>query len=231
MELEERIGRLKTKHLKKLEQAARTGDTAAIVRSAAIVEQIESLHKQIAEAKNSLLALEHDQLVPPMTRQRSDAIGVERAAFTKVAENISSQTLGAKLLGKKRRLDFLGYAREKGVSLVLDRGIRYRKGNKLVGIASASERISNRWFLGLPSDNYAAIVLLCEPKNANGSCVRFILGRELYSSIEKLLTKDVNGQLKVNVSKEYQNYFLKVPRREEINIDSCIDSFESLRLL
>lgn len=108
-------------------------------------------------------------------------------------------------------------------------GTTYKtKTGNLVGIAYASERKSNRWFLGLPSKNYSSVALICE--NKSGELLNFVLPKDfLHSNLDKL-SHDENGNLKFNIFLKGENYKLRVPKEGYENIDSFEGTYSPLSL-
>jgi hypothetical protein len=223
MEIAQKIEKMRAEHLKKIEDAARTGDASKILAHSKVIEKIERLREEYSGITNSVIALEQGE---------SDAMEMGGIAGVTTPRHVGvirprPQTT-YKEQGKRRRLAFIQTAASMGIRISPLRGVKYRVGKALICIATAFENLPNRWFMGLPPDDYSALVLLCEA--ARGDIVRFILDRELLSQFLEHLGKDQNGQLKLNIYKEGQSYFLKATGLEKICIDSFADKFESLRL-
>jgi hypothetical protein len=87
--------------------------------------------------------------------------------------------------------------------------------NNRVGIAYASEVNPNRWFLGLPENGFEHAVLLCEDNSKNLKAC--ILPNAFFQEYGKFLSRS-NGQLKFNIQKRYDNYFVIVPQHDEMNL-------------
>lgn len=223
MNIEEKLTKLKAETLKKIEQAAQNHDTSAILNEMANLQETVRLIEKVADTKNSIMVLEKNVSIPNASNLSKES-ELASSKFSGSGEGVS-----AKFLGKKRRTDFLSEAKNRGINLAPVKGVRYQKGDNVIGIASASERNADHWFLGLPPDEYDGVVLLCEM--SNGTCLRFIVGEGVYKKVSRLLTKDKNGQLKFNVSKKSQQYFLQIPGREPISIAECVDNWEGLRSL
>jgi len=222
MEIAQKIEKMRTKHLKDIEVAARNADIATILLLTKDIAEIERLRERYSDIEDSLLAWEENK-----TNKNNKVIS---STETQRVSIIASQTHPSyKAQGKKRRIEFTQAAERKGLRIIPYRGVKFKIGDKLICIPTASGKNPNRWFMGFPPDNYFALVLICE--ETDGVCVRFILNGEFYAKILKHQSIEGDGQLKFNVHKEGSHYFLKLTGLDKIEIDSFKDNFELLRTL
>ena len=194
--------------------AAKDGLTQVVISESRKVEEIERLQKRLREIE---IALEN---IDKKTRPESSAI-----------LDLEGGEVSAKKRGRKKRDDFVERIKKLGIECRLVKGQIYKVNNRaLMGIAYSSERTSgNRWFLGLPSENYETIVLLCE--NKSRELKYFILPKEFIDAHQHSFSRDENNQIKFNVCLKNGEYQLKIPRGEYVSINEYIDSFENLRYL
>ena len=220
MEPQERLTQLRAQILRKIEDAAKIGNTSLVVSSSKIVEEIESLEKKLIEIISSLDSLEK------LVEQNGDLDSVE------LSTPFSSQqkSLSPKKRGQERRTAFVQRAEELGIHMLQLKGVQYKVNNRnLIGIAYSGETRPNRWFLGLPPENFDTIVLLCERKN--GQILNFVFSKEFYQRIKNLMSTDDNGQLKYNISFRNGEYQFMIPERGYEKINLFLDNFDNLRRL
>lgn len=220
MELQKRITQLKTQVLKKIEDAAKIGNTSSIVASSKIVEELESLEKQLAQVVNSLDSIEK------LVERNSGLDSLE------ISTSFASQEKGVspKKRGQERRTAFVERAQQFGIEILQLKGVRYKVNNRnLIGIAYSGETRPNRWFLGLPPEDFDTIVLLCERKN--GQILSFIFSKEFYEKVKNLVSTDENGQFKYNIAFRNGEYHFMIPERGYEKINLFLDNFDNLRRL
>ena len=220
MELQKRIIQLKTQVFRKIEDAAKVGNTSSVVSRSKIIEEIESLEKQLNNVVNSLYSIEE-----LLKRNGKDLKPMDIYSV-----GLKDDSISPKKKGEKRRTSFINHVINLGIDVTQMKGVRYKVNNKnLIGIAYSSETRKNRWFLGLPSENYITTVLLCEREN--GQILSFILSKDFYFKIKNLLSTDENGQHKYNITLRNSEYQLMIPQRGYEKINLFLDNFDNLRRL
>jgi hypothetical protein len=205
MDLKKRIENLKGKILTKIEGAAKKGDTEEILSNSRIVEEAEKLIKRWEEINSAVDVLEKransNIIIPP-----------EKILISKNFEGGSP-----KKKGKVKRNDLFHVE-----------GTTYKTQNgKLVGIAYASERLPNRWFLGLPLKDYNSVILICE--NKSGDFLNFVLPEDFLGRFLKKLSHDDFGQVKFNIFLKGENYQLRIPGEGYDNVDNFQNDYSLLR--
>ena len=105
------------------------------------------------------------------------------------------------------------YTRElsaKGIRLLRVKGRIYETASgRRVGIAYASEVITDKWWMGLLDDKYDVLVLLCEPNS--GNLLDFVLPTDFVRKAWPLLSR--NGkQREMHVQRIGVNYELEPGR-------------------
>jgi len=214
MDVKLRIAKLKEEKLARISNAAKDGLTQVVISESRNVEEIERLQKRLKEIE---IALENiDKKTSPESSPILDSEAGE---------------VSGKKRGRKKRDEFVERIKKLGIECRLVKGQIYKVNNRaLMGIAYSSERRSgNRWFLGLPSENYETIVLLCE--NRSKELKHLILPRKFIDANQHSFSRDENNQIKFNVCLKNGEYQLKIPRGDYVSINEYIDSFEDLRYL
>lgn len=210
MDLGTRIERLKEKEMRKVEQAASQGDVAALVSHTRRVEKLDSLETQYKEIERTVNAIQNGS--------NADACSP------------TLREMSAKAKGDIRREEFVDAIQKQGYEIN-----HYKKHvlytiapDKIIGIAYASEVQPNKWWLGLPVENYHAFVLLCE--NEQGLVNRFIFPKTFYNEHRSKFSRDQDGkQLKFNIMLQNGRYALKIPSHRDIYINIYLDKLEHLQ--
>lgn len=221
MILESRIKKLKDSALKKVEDAAKIGDTSAVVSSSKIVEQIDDAERKYEHLVSSLDRIER------ALNQNGASID-----FSLLSSTPEDKKLSYKKKGELRRKLFVERLLQSGINVVQVKGVVYKINDRqFIGVASAYENknIPNRWFLGLPPENFDTIVLLCERKN--GEVLRFIFSRDFFQKYKSHLSTDDRGQTKFNVAQRNTDYVFIVPNIGSVSITNFLDNFDNLTTL
>jgi hypothetical protein len=221
MDLKERVLQIKKKALGEIEVSARMGDTQKIIANTKVVEESEKLLRRWEEMCRAVEFLEKG--APSKDRQ------VGGLSPSPAQNKELDDDLTPRVRGEMRRKELLNYLSMIGIHLLHKHGSLYQtRNNEIVGIAYASERRPNRWFLGLPDQDYHTVVLMCDKdKRGDDSKVNFILPRLLYDQVRPQLSK-VNDQVKFNIVIRRNSYMLLIPNGDPINIDNYIDLYDSL---
>jgi len=214
MDLKSRIAQLKEEKLALISDAAKGGQTQVVISESRNIEEIERLQKRLREIEVSL-----------------ENINKKTCPEPSAILDLEGGEVSGKKRGRNKRDDFVERIKELGIQCRLVKGQIYKVNNRaLMGIAYSSERKSgNRWFLGLPSENYEAIVLLCE--NKSRELEHFILPKDFINAHQDTFSRDENNQIKFNVCLKNGEYQLKIPRGDHVSINEYRDSFENLRAL
>lgn len=221
MNLKNRLENLKVKILAKIGEAAKKGVTEEITEGARIIEEIERLIKKCEEISYNVDTLEK-RVDSPNNMNKISTTQMDDILISEKSEYLSPKKKG------KAYRDRLIYELEaRGISLFHVEGTTYKtKKGGLVGIAYASERISNRWFLGLPSNDYSSVILICESKK--GNFLNFILPEDFLRKNIKKLSRDDYGQIKFNIFLKGGHYYLRIPNEENVNIDNFQNNYLAL---
>jgi hypothetical protein len=184
MSLENRIQHLKKIALEKVEGAAKTSDTQNVILNSRMVEEIERLSNILADINVKVDSLEKkiktpDSVTDNSVSQNSDQL-ISRLDSLVRSSSISKYIKDSpRVRGETKRREFVDSVKKAGINLIHQRGALYAtEHNGLVGIAYASERQPDRWFLGLPDNDYAALALICETDDHD--LLNFVLPRDFF---------------------------------------------------
>jgi hypothetical protein len=134
-------------------------------------------------------------------------------------------TVPGRAHGIEIRADFLRRASSRGQQLYPIRGSIFGLGDIRVGIAVATERQPNKWFLGLPQNGFDAAVLLC--RNTAQEVMDICLPRSFVSQYASRLSAS-RGQLKFNIVRRVAGYHLLVPGIGAVDVQRYIDALTTL---
>lgn len=199
----------KNKILSAISKAAVEGKTDLVLMESEKLEKIENLISR------------HGQIVLELEGLRSGKLEMSQQEKRHVinvlaGESRSRQIASSRQLGEKIRDEFLRKREAEGVQLQLIKGktiFRARSG-KRVGIAVATERQPNRWFLGLPVGGFDHAILLCHREN--GEVVDIPLPEKFFEKYGREMSES-KGQLKFNVVDRGSELLVQVPGTDGIN--------------
>lgn len=221
MELNVRISRLKSITLKRIEESAKKGDTASIFSNTAAVEEVERLEKKLNEI---VVALEN---VEKRTNSTSNA--AREILHSQQTSNLIEALVvesSPREVGKIRRKEFIRELSMLGTQLYHAGGCIYKtKTQNLVGIAYASERKPNRWFLGLPIKDYYAVILLCE--RGNGTILKFVLPK-VFLIDKKEHISNADGNFKYNIVSRHGEFSIRIPKVGNDSVSKFLNNYAPL---
>lgn len=211
MDLMVTLNQLKAETLEKIAKSAKDGDSGLVLHASESLDNIEELIGRLKQ-----LAAEVDTL-----QAKIKEIGTVRASivsqFTPKRNSTERTNVkSAREAGRELRAEFINKLASKGINLRPYKGetIFMTKSGKRVGIAVATERQPDRWFLGLPSDSFDHAILLC--KRDIGEVVEVRLPSEFFSKHGNKLSQS-KGQLKFNVLRRRHMYVVQVPDTEGVD--------------
>lgn len=200
--------KLKEKTLSAIQSAAASGDVSRIQAETARLSEIESLIQRQEVINQQLHSLSDTSSPPPISSrptQISPPLG-----------KISNRKRGA-----QRRDDFVLECERKGIRLTQRKGALYENSRReVVGIAYASERKDNAWFLGLPSQEIQHAVLICESND--GQLFTVCLPNQFMERHQTSLSES-KGQVKFNVRARRGQHFLVIPISGSVSIDEYVN--------
>ena len=140
---------------------------------------------------------------------------------------LGSNNRSARERGKELREAFTKKLTESGITLQQVKGktIYTTKSKERVGIAIATERQPDRWFLGLQAGEFDHAVLLCQREN--GETIEILLPKNFFTKYGNDLSQS-KGQLKFNISRRGNGYVVQVPGTNGINPFSFANDYSFL---
>lgn len=218
--MKQEIEKIKKMQMKALKKSVEAGDVHTIVLHTKIVEDVEYILNRYVDLENSFKYLENKI----KSFHTNKALPSE--SFSTLLSDSANQDrpLSNREIGALKRHEFVRDIKlHEDFTLLESKGAIFSTNSReTVGIAYASERQENRWFLGLPDSDFYAFVLLCQPKI--GGLKRFILPSDFYQRIRNHLSEK-NNQLKFNVSKKKSRYYLSVPNIGNIDISDYLENY------
>jgi hypothetical protein len=219
MDIHEELNSLRSQTLERVRAAAQRGHADEVLTQGRTLSRIEELIKQHEALGAAVRALSGGST----NGQRSKT---KAATAVEPAPRDSEPEMSPRQRGKYRRQELLTYLEQKGVHLKPFRGaIRRTRSGQRVGTAYASERRPDRWFLGLPEDEFDHAILLCEGKG--GSVHYLFISQGLLRTHAGAMSRS-QGQLKFNVSHRDGDFFLIVPGSDPVKIPSLDQEINQL---
>jgi hypothetical protein len=207
--------------LSRIAEAARNGKAENVMRDCTRLEQIESLIHRYAG-----LVDEIDNLARP-TEEVNTSTGDNAPTKSQAFSQVDVVTRSSRAFGSRLRKSFVEKLSRLGIELRQGRGtIHLTPSGSRVGIAVATERRPDRWFLGLPVGSFDQAVLLCYSE-AEG-VIEICLPPSFFSSYGDRMSKS-NGQMKFNVARRGKVFNLLVPGSGDVGASEFLGKYSSLR--
>jgi hypothetical protein len=216
MDAKDQLIRKKALLLRRIAESAQQGESQEVLAAGEKLQKIERLIERYEQLLHDISDLNSADLKPRPARN----VGLN-------AQPTHNPTVvPGRGIGKKIRIDFLQKVSEEGIHLEQMRGSVYgtRSGRK-VGVAVATERKPDRWFLGLPIGLDQA-VLLCQFKN--GDVATICLSKDFFNEYSDKMSKS-GGQIKFNVTRRGSGYSLLVPGTDGINVSRFVGDYSQLK--
>lgn len=206
--------------LSNISKAASEGNAELVLRESEKLEKIENLisrHSQIISELENLKSGETKML------KHAKPISTNMVAD----ESRSKQMVSSRALGNKIRNVFLSKRETEGIhlQLVKNKTIYCTKSGKRVGLAVATERQPNRWFLGLPVGEFDHAVLLCQREN--GEVIDIPLPEKFFETHGREMSVS-KGQVKFNVVNRSGKVLVQVPGTDGVNGKSFASDYSFL---
>ncbi len=210
-------------------QAQRAASLAAIATAAnsGDAAKVLELTEQLRRADQ--LLLQHDSFIADVEALLdSSTHQVSRPSQSPTSGNGTSIQATGRGHGIEIRSGFLKKAMGKGLKLHPFQGAIYKTPRGVrVGIAVATERQPNRWFLGLGDGGFDAAVLLCQTKG--GRTLDVCLPRAFVQSHRAHFSRS-RGQEKFNVVRRDGHLHLTIPGVGHVPIDQHVGAIERLEV-
>jgi hypothetical protein len=195
----------------KLITASQTGDVDEIFRLASLAKELERIQIQEGHIVERLQQIQAE-------------INQETTKMNTTAPHNYPIALSPQQRGDKARKQYLETLAKKGFPLQPIGKKKFKtKSGRIVGLPYAGEleTKADRWFLGLASDKYDIVILLCETDSKE--TLDFVLPPTLVNKVWSVLTRS-NGQVKFHVEKNGPNYKLRLPGGNFESINNCLST-------
>jgi hypothetical protein len=217
MDAKKKLMQERTKLLNQIAELAQRGQSHEVLAAGERLNKVESLIERYEKLVNDISNLETD--IPQNTRIDSRNSRVKNHK----GQNFVATGRGT---GKTIRMDFLKTVSEKGIYIENIRGSIYKaQSGRKVGIAVATERKPDRWFLGLPSKGFDDAVLLCKPDS--GDTIEICLSKDFFDEYGEKMSES-SGQMKFNVARRGGGYVILVPGTDGINVSKFLGDYSVL---
>ena len=208
----------KTELLNQIAEFAQRAESHEVLATGERLNKVEALIKRYENLIQDISELNSEQPQEAQVDSRNMR-----------SNNLTNQNIYAagRGVGKTIRMDFLQKASEKGIYLVNIRGSIYRTpSGRKVGIAVATERKPDRWFLGLPSKKFDEALLLCKPNS--GETIEIFLSKNFFDEYGEKMSES-SGQMKFNVARRGNGYVILVPGTDGIDGSRFIGDYSLLK--
>jgi hypothetical protein len=210
----ERLDARRVSLLQHIAAAATAADSTALLKFTDELRSVDTLLAAYATLDAQARAL-LDGVVVPAEGEPVMARPAERAL------RVPGRAHGVEI-----RTAFLKRARARGLNLAPENGaIFMAPGGVRVGIAVATERQPDRWFLGLADGGFDAAVLVC--KGEGGDTFDLCLPRAFIARHASALSRS-GGQVKFNVVRRGGRVALTIPTVGSVNVDGYVGAIDGL---
>ena len=218
MDAKKQLLQKKTKLLNQIAEFAQRGKSQEVLAAGERLNRVESLIDRYEKLLRDISDLNTD----PLQNTRVDSR--DRRVKNLKRLNVVASGRG---IGKTIRKDFLQKVSEEGIYLENIRGSIYQaqSGHK-VGIAVATERKPDRWFLGLPLKGFDDAVLLCKPDS--GDTIEICLPNNFFDEYGDKMSES-SGQMKFNVARRGSGYAILVPGTDGISVSKFLGDYSLLK--
>ena len=203
--------------LNQIAEFAQRGESKEVLAAGERLNKVESLIERYEKLLLDISNLDSEPL---------QNTGVD-SGHTKVKELERLNVASGRGIGRTIRMDFLKKVSEENIYLENIRGSIYKtqSGHK-VGIAVATERKPDRWFLGLPLEGFDDAVLLCKPDS--GDIVEICLPKSFFNEYGDKMSQSA-GQMKFNIARRGGGYALLVPGTDGISVSRFLGNYALLK--
>ncbi len=212
----------KTVVLGRIAEAAKRGDSQEVLARGDRLEKIESLIRRYENLVRDISSLDQGGSVPsavsPLPEDQATQQGSERK---------SRDSTSGKGAGKTIRSAFLEGLSENGIRLRQVKGTIYEtESRRRVGIAVATERKPDRWFLGLPLGGFDHAILLCERET--GGILEFWLPKSFFDDYGNSMSHS-GDQVKFNIARRGNGYVVLVPGTDGVSTSAFRKDYSLLK--
>jgi hypothetical protein len=213
----EQLKGLREKARQEMESAMKAGQMDGVIKFARIIKEADDA------LKASTLAVERIS-----AQLESDDVSASTQAPRPQGPSSTADLPSRKARGKASRDEYLRRLLAKGINLSRLTGRTFQTSSgKRVGIAYASEVVANKWWMGLPDEQYDVVILLCE--TSSGETLDFVLPPNFVKCVwgRFYLERD-HGQREWHVERSGPNYELD-PKKRLGQITAYLSRLDPLR--
>lgn len=212
----------KKQQLDMISEYAKKGDADNVIKSSEILERVNSLISRFETLNKEISELQITDHV-----QRQDPEFKNELKEKKITRKSRSAKYSARARGKNIREEFIKKIEKDGIMLQeLSATIFKNSSGKRIGIAVATERIADRWFLGLSKGAFDHAVLLCQREEAD--VIEICLPDSFFKQYENHLSMS-GGQIKFNVVRRGTGYYLRIPGTDGVKMSDYMNDCSVLR--
>jgi len=207
----------KTVLLKQIADSARRGASQEVLSAGEKLNRVEMLIERYDKLLQDISDLRTDKLKAGTLQD------ILKSSKTMKRPDVA---LG-RGIGRSIRMDFLKKVSLDGIHLEHIRSSIYEtESGRKVGIAVATERKPDRWFLGLPVESFDHAVLLCKPENR--STIEICLPKPFFDEYREKMSQS-GGQMKFNIARRGNGYFVLVPGTDGVNVSKFVGNYAHLK--
>lgn len=216
MDVKEQLMHEKAVLLSQIADSAQRGASQEILVAGERLSRIESLIERYDKLLRDVSDLDSRNGLTEPSRGSSMAAKLMNHA----------QVSSGRGIGRSIRMDFLKKVSNEGIHLEHIRSSIYRtQSGRKIGIAVATERKPDRWFLGLPIESFDHAVLLCKAENQD--TIEICLPKRFFEEYGSKMSQS-GGQMKFNIVRRGTGYSILVPGTDGVNISKFIGDYGQL---
>lgn len=199
MDCVEILRNLKQESLRKASEAVVAGESQQIILLGRRLEMIDKLTARAEDLQREVEKLVH----------------VDEGVPLQIDSGTHSEGESGREGGERARISIVNVLSAAGIELQRIKGATYRLPNgSLIGIAYATERQPNRWFLGLTRGKFDHALLLCEetPEKVHA----LVLSQDFLAKHGKLSSS--GDGIKFNVTRSGSSFHLNIPGKGAVPV-------------
>lgn len=218
MDILDRIDQLRRLILDQIVLAAKAGNTAALNNNNRKLQELEAIRNRVVEIEAKITSFPENS-----TSIELEADG--STLQTRVQPNKYITRRDNLRRAENYRTVFINDCRNKGIRLSKERGKRlFKLENKgIIGITFSVDH-GDKWFLGLPTIKYYALVFICEKEQKT---LRFIIPQNFFSIYNKYFSSS-GYEYKFYISHIHGEYYMVLPDAGAQKITQYLDNFNAL---
>jgi hypothetical protein len=219
MDAKDQLVHERTVLLKQIADSAQRGASQEVLAAGGKLNKIETLIER------------YDKLVRDISDLSTENLKAGSLQDTRESSKFSNRPnlalASGRGIGRTIRMDFLKKVSLDGIHLEHIRGSIYEtQSGSRVGIAVATERKPDRWFLGLPIETFDHAVLLCKPETRD--TIEICLPKAFFDEYGEKMSLS-GGQMKFNIARRGNGYSILVPGTDGVNVSKFAGDYALLK--